>query len=84
MEYQHFRVDHLGCNTVWTCRQTATFQRNILLIFPDLKMEAVCSYESFVSVYKCSRRYSYENQHEHLHCRANIRSQTPKVYCYVQ
>lgn len=33
---EDFNVGHLGCNTVWTNRQIAAVQRNIL--FPSLEV----------------------------------------------
>jgi hypothetical protein len=45
-----------GGRAVWTCRQIATFQRNILPPPPALKMETVCVSETLVSAYKSTRR----------------------------
>jgi hypothetical protein len=42
----------LACNTMWTCRQISTFQRNILPQSATLKMKAVCSSKMLVPIYK--------------------------------
>jgi hypothetical protein len=42
----------LDCNAVWTCRLIPTYQSNILPKSLGLKMAAVCSSETFVSIYK--------------------------------
>jgi hypothetical protein len=44
------------------------------LLSSALKIDAVCSSETLVSVYKFTRCYNPEEQHRHLHSRGNLRS----------
>lgn len=66
---------HVGlifCKTAWTFRQTATFRTNILNKSSALKMEVVCTSETFVSACKFTRRYNPDDQY--LHLRDNLKS----------
>jgi hypothetical protein len=48
-------------------------------------MKAACSSETLVSTYKPTWHYNPEDQHQHLHCRENLKSDIEKEFssvCY--
>jgi hypothetical protein len=59
-------VGLLGSKAVWICGQLPNFRRKILLLSKGLKMEAIYSSETLVSINKSIRRYYPEDQHRHL------------------
>jgi hypothetical protein len=56
-----------------------TFRRNTLPSSSGMKMEAVCSSETLVAIYKSIWRKYPEDQHRHFH-RQNLESHTQRTF----
>jgi hypothetical protein len=68
----------LGCDAVWTHRQIPTLWRNILSPPSGVKKEVVSSSKILVSTYESTQHHNPE-EHNHLHCHENLKSQTLPV-----
>jgi hypothetical protein len=59
MTFSWIGFDPLDCKTMWAT---------------DLKKEAACSSEKFMSTHKSTRRYNPEVQHRYIHRRVKFES----------
>jgi hypothetical protein len=71
----------LGGNTAWACTCISGFRRNILSPSSGLKTGRFS--EILESTYKSTQCYNPEDQHQHLHCCENLKSQTAFLFALV-
>jgi hypothetical protein len=64
----------LGCDTVQFCKWILTFRRNMLppCTGSTLKIETECSFETFITTYKTTRRHNPDDHNLNTRFRKNF------------